>query len=83
MESAILEKLNWRYATKKFDPNKKLTQQQIDTLCQAFDLTATSYGLQALKMLVISNQEVKDSLVKHSWDQPPAHVGNKPPLLHG
>lgn len=70
MESAILEKLNWRYATKKFDPKRKLTQQQIDTLCQAFDLTATSYGLQALKMLVISNQQVKDSLVKHSWDQP-------------
>lgn len=69
MESAVVEKLNWRYATKKFDPNKKLSQAQLDTLSDAFNLTATSYGLQALKMVVISNQAIKKELVAHSWNQ--------------
>ncbi|WP_374958758.1 NAD(P)H-dependent oxidoreductase [Gilvibacter sp.] len=69
MESAVVEKLNWRYATKKFDPNKKLSQVQLETLSDAFNLTATSYGLQALKMVVISNQAIKKELVAHSWNQ--------------
>lgn len=69
MNSQILDKLQWRYATKKFDPNKKLSEEQVETLCQAFDLTATSYGLQALKMVVVSNQALKEQLVGHSWNQ--------------
>ena len=69
MNSPVLDKLQWRYATKKFDSSKKLSQDQVDTLCEAFDLTATSYGLQALKMVVISNQEIKEQLVGHSWNQ--------------
>lgn len=70
MEIAIIEQLNWRYATKKFDPSRELSQQQVNILSQAFNLTATSYGLQALKMVVVSNQELKDQLMAHSWDQP-------------
>ena len=69
MESAIIKNLNWRYATKKFDPNRKLSSQQIDLLCESFNLTATSYGLQALKMVVVSNPELKTDLVAHSWNQ--------------
>ena len=51
----IINSLEWRYATKKFDPSKKLTIQQIETLKIAFNLTATSFGLQPLKMIVIEN----------------------------
>ncbi|NQX78102.1 NAD(P)H-dependent oxidoreductase [Gilvibacter sp.] len=69
MKSAVVQKLHWRYATKKFDPNKKLTPEQVDTLCESFNLTATSYGLQALKMVVISNADLKKQLVAHSWNQ--------------
>lgn len=65
----ILESLRWRYATKKFDANKTLPQEKIDTLIEAFNLTATSYGLQPLKMVVIKNKELQKELVQHSWDQ--------------
>jgi nitroreductase len=65
----IVEILKWRYATKKFDSTKKLSPAKINVLKEAFNLTATSYGLQPLKLLVIENQEIKDSLVEHSWGQ--------------
>ena len=51
--SSIIDQLQWRYACKSFDPNRKLESQQIQLLKEAFDLTASSYGLQPLKMLVI------------------------------
>ena len=69
MENTVLSKLKWRYATKKFDPNKKLTQEQVGILKESFNLTATSYGLQPLKMLVISNPEIKEQLVPISMNQ--------------
>lgn len=70
MNSDIIEKLKWRYATKKFDASKKLSDEKLDILKEAFNLTATSYGLQPLKMLVISNAETKKQLVPYSMDQP-------------
>lgn len=59
----IIDSLNWRYATKKFDSSKKLSDEQLNTLKQAFNLTATSFGLQPIKLLVISNSELKEKLV--------------------
>lgn len=64
-----IENLEWRYAVKKFDDQKILDQLQIDTLKKAFNLTATSYGLQPIKLLVIKNKEIQQQLVAHSWNQ--------------
>ncbi|WP_298516860.1 NAD(P)H-dependent oxidoreductase [uncultured Kordia sp.] len=65
----ILESLKWRYATKKFDANRFLDDTQIDTLKEAFNLTATSYGLQPIRLVVIKNKELQEQLVEHSWNQ--------------
>ena len=64
-----IENLQWRYAVKKFDENKSLTETQINTLKEAFNLTATSYGLQPVKMVVINNKDIQKELVTHSWNQ--------------
>ena len=69
MTSEILDKLKWRYACKKFDTTKKLSEEKLTVLKQAFNLTATSYGLQPLKMLVISNQTLKQALVPLTMNQ--------------
>ena len=66
----ILESLKWRYAVKKFDQNKVLTNTQINTLKEAFNLTATSYGLQPLKLVVVKNKTIQKELVAHSFNQP-------------
>ena len=65
-----IESLQWRYAVKKFDKNKTLSLSQINTLKEAFNLTATSYGLQPLKLVVIKNKSIQEELVLHSWNQP-------------
>jgi len=65
----IIESLNWRYATKKFDPNRKLSNNQINTLKESFNLTASSYGLQPIKLVVISNKELKNTLLEYSMNQ--------------
>lgn len=65
----VISSLEWRYATKKFDPSKKLSNQQIDTLKKTFNLTATSFGLQPLKMIVICNKELQEKFVEPSYFQ--------------
>ena len=65
----ILNSLEWRYAVKKFDPSKKLSKDQIDTLKSAFNLTATSFGLQPIKMIVIQNKELQEKFVEPSYYQ--------------
>lgn len=54
---------------KKFDKNKNLSEDQINTLKEAFNLTATSYGLQPLKLVIIKNKAVQEKLVPFSLDQ--------------
>lgn len=66
----IIDHLEWRYAVKRFDPDKLLTENKIRKLKYAFNLTATSYGLQPIKMVVVHNKKLQQQLVKHSWDQP-------------
>ena len=65
----IIDSLKWRYAVKKFDSSKELSETQIHTLKEAFNLTATSYGLQPLKLVVIKNKEVQEKLLAHSMKQ--------------
>lgn len=54
----IIENMQWRYATKKFDPTKKINNSDFQTLLEVLRLTPSSYGLQPLKFLVIENQEI-------------------------
>ena len=69
MISQLIADLNWRYATKDFDPNKKISQEQASELCEALRLSASSFGLQLWKFLLISCQQLKKELRGHSWNQ--------------
>ena len=64
-----IESLQWRYAVKKFDASKTLAEEKIELLKNAFNLTATSYGLQPLKLVVLKNKAIQNSLLAHSWNQ--------------
>jgi nitroreductase len=64
-----IDNLKWRYAVKKFDHHKILSDNQINILKQAFNLTATSYGLQPIKLVVVKNKDIQKELVQHSWNQ--------------
>ncbi|MBJ6367295.1 NAD(P)H-dependent oxidoreductase [Snuella sedimenti] len=61
--------LEWRYATKKFDTGKILTDNKLNVLKQAFNLTATSFGLQTIKLVIVENKELREALVQYSYNQ--------------
>tara|TARA_Y100000296_G_C5081740_1_gene210311 strand:- start:169 stop:798 length:630 start_codon:yes stop_codon:yes gene_type:complete len=65
----LIEKLNWRYATKKFDQDKKITDDQIDILAESLRLCASSFGLQPWKFIIVENKELKEQLVPASYGQ--------------
>jgi nitroreductase/dihydropteridine reductase len=65
----ILDALEWRYAVKKFDDKVSLTEQQILEVKKVFNLSASSYGLQPYKMIVVQNPELKEKLVPASFGQ--------------
>jgi nitroreductase len=65
----ITQALNWRYATKKFDTTKKLSAEQLETLLESLRLTASSYGLQPWKFLVVENPELRTQIRGAAWDQ--------------
>ena len=65
----IIKKLQWRYATKKFDAKKSISTKKLNILKEAFNLTATSYGLQPIKLVVINDKVLQTNLVKHSMNQ--------------
>jgi nitroreductase len=65
----LLAQLNWRYATKKFDPTKKISAADWATLEQALILTPTSYGVQPYKFIVVTDPAVRAKLVTASWNQ--------------
>lgn len=69
MSSETLQKLQWRYATKKFDTSKTLSAEKIHILKEAFNLTATSYGLQPVKMVAIQNKALQKQLVPFTMEQ--------------
>ncbi|WP_439153230.1 NAD(P)H-dependent oxidoreductase [Winogradskyella sp.] len=66
---SIIEKLRWRYATKKFDAQKTLPEEKLNLLKEAFNLTALSYGLQTLKMVVVKDKSKREQLVELSYGQ--------------
>ncbi|MGS2727194.1 NAD(P)H-dependent oxidoreductase [Psychroserpens sp. BH13MA-6] len=68
--NTVIENLNWRYATKKFDKSKKISPENLETLKEAMQLTASSYGLQPYEILLIENPELRTKLKAASWDQP-------------
>lgn len=65
----IIERLNWRYAAKKFDESKKLSKRKLEVLKQAFNLTPTSYGLQTIKLVIVADDKTKSNLVNLCFGQ--------------
>lgn len=64
-----LEVRKWRYATKKFDASKKVSEEDLQILLEATQLSASSYGLQPYHIYVISDQGIKEKLRPVSWNQ--------------
>ena len=65
----LLQALHWRYATKVFDPNRSIAPATWQALEAALVLSASSYGLQPWRFLVITDPAIRSQLRPHSWNQ--------------
>ena len=65
----IIDYYNWRYATKKFNPSKKLADSDLELIKESVRLAPSSYGLQLFKVLIIKSKSLKEKLKKASFNQ--------------
>jgi nitroreductase len=63
-KAPIIEQLKWRAAVKKYDPTKKLTEEQINTLLEAANLSPSAYGLQPYRFYVVSDDKTKAAMAE-------------------
>jgi nitroreductase len=67
--SNFIKNANWRYATKKFDATKKVSDADLQTLKEAIRLSASSYGLQPYQVILVENPELRAQLQPAAWGQ--------------
>ena len=65
----IIDYYNWRYATKKFNPTKKLADSDLELIKESVRLAPSSYGLQLFKVLIIKSKSLKEKLKEVSYNQ--------------
>jgi len=65
----LIEKLNWRYATKRMN-GTKVPQEKVDNILEAVRLAPTSFGLQPFKVFVIESPELREKIFNEACQQP-------------
>lgn len=65
----LSELMNWRYATKKMDPAKAVSEADVARILDAIRMAPTSSGTQPFEVFVITNPEVRGEIRKVAWDQ--------------
>lgn len=68
-QSTLIDKLNWRYATKKMDPSKAVEQDKVDQIVEAVRMAPTSSGTQPFELFVVTNPDIRAQIRPHAWDQ--------------
>jgi len=68
-ESQLLQALQWRYATKIFDPNRKISPETWEKLQEALALSASSFGLQPYRFIVVDDPAIRARMMPHAWNQ--------------
>jgi nitroreductase / dihydropteridine reductase len=65
----LIQKLQWRYATKKMNPAKAVPQDKVERILEAVRLAPTSSGLQPFEVIVITNSELREKIKPFAWKQ--------------
>ncbi|WP_299716718.1 NAD(P)H-dependent oxidoreductase [uncultured Tenacibaculum sp.] len=65
----LISNLQWRYATKQFDSSKKISLKNLEQIKKVIQLSASSYGLQLYKVLIVEDSELKEKLKLASYGQ--------------
>ena len=60
---SLIKNLNWRHAAKAYDPERKVSEENVNKILEAARLAPTSSGLQQFRIIVVENKEVREKLV--------------------
>jgi len=66
---SIIDSLNWRYATTKFDTERIISDSDIDKLKEIVKLAPSSWGMQFYKIIIITDNELKQKLLPAAYNQ--------------
>ena len=66
---SLIDSLNWRYATTKFDSSKSISDHDLEKLKDIVKLSPSSWGFQLYKIFVITDQELKERLLPAAYNQ--------------
>lgn len=66
----ILDALHWRAAVQSFDPTKKISPTDLETILESGRLAPSSFGLEAWKFIVVENQALRQAIQEASYGQP-------------
>lgn len=67
----LIDKLHWRYATKNYNPSKKVDNEKLERILEAVRLAPTSSGLQPFEVFVVENPELRAKIREVAWGQSP------------
>jgi nitroreductase/dihydropteridine reductase len=66
----LIEKLNWRYATKVYDTSRGVSDDKLNAILEAVRLAPTSWGLQPFEVLVVKDPTIRQAIRAVGFDQP-------------
>ena len=69
MQKSFEEAMDFRHACKVFDESKKISDEDIMFILDMGRKSPSSFGMEAWKFLVITNEELKAKLRPACWDQ--------------
>ena len=69
MKNKIIEQLNWRYATKVFNKNKKVEDKDLNILLEAMRLSPSSFGIQPWKFVLVKNAQIREKIKEAAYGQ--------------
>ena len=75
---SLIQDLKWRYATKNMN-GETISDEKLQAILTSINLTATSFGLQPFKVIVVSNEEIKIKLQAAAYGQ--TQVGSSSAVL--
>jgi nitroreductase len=66
----IIKALNWRYATKVYDPTKIVSEEDLHTILESARLSPSSIGAEMWKFIVVKNKETREKIKVVGYNQP-------------
>lgn len=67
--AAVIDRMNWRYATKKMDPSKSVPTEKVERILEAARLAPSSSGLQSYEIVLVTDKAVRERIKPVAWNQ--------------